>query len=381
MTDFSRPLGRPPSKRTGHINDNNLETSGDSPASAGQLHLSDREADSGGIEYLETAMSEDPFDAESLANFLSNESPLPPVHFDTASTPNGFDHFNGDILSLFNLLSKDFSTEWPEFEPTNKLDNAENLSNAFDEVTDIGIQISDIHLRISKQLVLVRQLPWDKETILKLRCSEGSNTFRQPHQIESVEEFDPMTSTMSLISEFTQLTKGLREPNKDDNRRFSSAQHLANPSRFMDNANLATMLSTNNKLLSIFEYILSRAISALSDAKRQNSTIPLRPLLSLGKYEVSPQIERSIVARLLSNLVSHEIGMLERTLGVPPDWAVIPQDFKDDYRGSAMLGGTRGETMLKAMNVEERDGTDSSDRKDCIVDLLRKRIHELGQMM
>ncbi|KNG89698.1 hypothetical protein ANOM_002341 [Aspergillus nomiae NRRL 13137] len=297
-----------------------------------------------------------------------NVSILPEDLFGMAST--SLDGSGSDPATLFSPVSppmyiQDFAdsrlkypdpaTDFPFLWGSSSDSSALSRCSSFhllDQTYDPGFQLPRLQQQLSKQLFLLRSVSWDITTVMKLDCSPCSC---QRQAGDGSREFNPLSSTFEVISEFEQLLSIVRS-------RLTHQEGGRTPG-FRQEMNVSyslTAMSCYLQLVLIYDCIFSYVLDqASSNPVVRDFILNSTPNISLGGFVVpSP---KNVFGRLFVQLMQLKIRPIEFALGLPPDCCVSEEPNCDSVsRRPGLLGGKQGESILAALKgscLEETDDT------------------------
>ncbi|CAG8938252.1 unnamed protein product [Penicillium salamii] len=220
-----------------------------------------------------------------------------------------------------------------------------------DQKSDPGLQLSHLQQKLSKQLILLRSLSWDVTTVLKL----DSGLCSCQRQSCEREDFNPLTSTFEVISEFEHLLNNIKGM---INRR--ELQGLPGFRQEMNVSYAFTAMSCYLQLVCIYDCIFSYVLDqASNNPVVRDFILHATPNISLGGFIIpSP---KNVCGRSFVELMQFKMRPIESALGLPDDCCLSKEPCRENSPARAgLLSGKQGESLLVALKesgVEETNGT------------------------
>ncbi|KAE8381240.1 hypothetical protein BDV26DRAFT_289728 [Aspergillus bertholletiae] len=306
--------------------------------------------DSGFIPGNGSLIPEDLF-AMASASSLDSGGSDPATLFSPVSPPIYIQDF-ADSRLKYPDPATDFSFLWSSPGDSSALNRCSPF-HLLDQTYDPGFQLPRLQQQLSKQLFLLRSVSWDITTVMKLDCNPCSCQ-RQPG--DGSREFNPLSSTFEVISEFEHLLSTVRS-------RMTHQEGSRTPG-FRQEMNISyslTAISCYLQLVLIYDCIFSYVLDqACSNPVVKDFIVNSTPNISLGGFVVpSP---KNVFGRLFVQLMQLKIRPIESALGLPQDCCVSEEEPYCDSvsRRPGLLGGKQGESILAALKgscVEETDDT------------------------
>ncbi|KAF7592216.1 hypothetical protein BBP40_000487 [Aspergillus hancockii] len=270
----------------------------------------------------------------------------PATLFSPVSPPMYTQDF-ADSLFKFPEPAIDFPFAWSSSGDSSVLSRRPSF-HFLEQNSDPGFQLPRLQQKLSKQLFLLRSLSWDITMVMKLDCGPCSCQ-RQP--CGGNREFNPLTSTFEVISEFEHLLNAVRS--------MINHREVQDTPGFRQEMNVSyslTAMSCYLQLVFIYDCIFSYVLDqASSNPVVRDFILHSTPKISLGGFVVpSP---KNVFGRLFVQLMQLKIQPIESALGLPEDCCISKEPNCDSVSGRAgLLGGKQGESILAALKgsgVEE----------------------------
>ncbi|KAE8366457.1 hypothetical protein BDV27DRAFT_155948 [Aspergillus caelatus] len=263
----------------------------------------------------------------------------PATLFSSVSPPMYIQDF-ADSRFKYPDPATDFPFLWGSSGDSSSLSRCSSF-HLLDQTYDPGFQLPRLQQQLSKQLFLLRSVSWDITTVMKLDCIPCSCQ-RQPG--DGSREFNPLSSTFEVISEFEQLLSIVRSRMTD--------QEGARTPGFRQEINVSyslTAMSCYLQLVLIYDCIISYVLDqASSNPVVRDFILNSTPNISLGGFVVpSP---KNVFGPLFVQLLQLKIRPIECALGLPQDCCISEETNCDSVsRGPGLLGGKQGESILAAL--------------------------------
>lgn len=213
-----------------------------------------------------------------------------------------------------------------------------------------GLQLSEIHYELSKQLYAVKMTPWEVKTILELKLSDESDSL-QTH-------LHPLACVANTSSKLSKLLSS---------QSISLTSHATH---------LLTALTCYILVVSIYDAIFSRVLDWLvMHSNRSSFSQSPSPAIYLGGLQVPPS--QTPAGNMLVVLAKHQLHPIEELMGLPDHFRISSRSDETVRPGeTGLLQGSFGQTLLNAIM---KQGEDRETRQDDIVCVhsLKKKMSQI----
>lgn len=235
---------------------------------------------------------------------------------------------------------------------------------------DPGFQLSCLHQKLSKQLFMLKSLSWDIPSVLKLESGPCSNGCHSRLASRTRREFNPLTSTFSIVSELEHVLNTFKR----------LPAHTTTPTALglrqgMNVSHSLTAMSCYLQLIFIYDCIISYVLEqASSNLLVRDFVLHSTPPVSLGGFLIPAP--PNMVGRLLVQLMQLRMKPIEAALGLPRDVRISGEADGETNSEAGLLGGKQGESLLMALKESGiGDGNDISAAG--AIDSLKEKIERL----
>ncbi|KPM43128.1 hypothetical protein AK830_g3385 [Neonectria ditissima] len=271
--------------------------------------------------------------------------------------------------SMLNNLepTADFSMPWDA--PLDESSHCQPF-HMLEQNADSGFRLSSLHQKLSKELFMLKSLPWDITSVMKLEsgpCSNGCHrgTGKQGR------EFNPLITTFNIIAELEHVFNTFK--NLPTSGAATGAPGLG---QGMNVSHSLTAMSCYLLLIFIYDCIFTHVLDqASNNLLVRDFILHSAPSVSLGWFSIPTQT--NLVGQLFVQLMQLKMKPIETALGLPGDCRVSSEGDEEKMSPTGLLGGKHRESLLAALKGSDIDGGSDLNAAGAL-DSLRDKMARLG---
>lgn len=239
---------------------------------------------------------------------------------------------------------------------------------------DCGLRLSILYRDLSKQLFILRSMPWDMTEVMRLTCIHNSHgDFAKAFQANF--ESNPLAGITKWSAEFAELLGTFQSAMASDCSNAMSAEIFS--STRLGVTDLLGIISCHMLIVSIYDSIFYHFIDQyLHNPYSVNLVMQSAPKLFLGGIEVPPW--PNMMGHLLFCLTESQLRPIELLLGLPDEFCVaLKRNPSSKDRQDGLLSGQCSQSIFTALMQVETEKAAEGIRGKGVIESLKEKTRRV----
>lgn len=242
---------------------------------------------------------------------------------------------------------------------------------------DHGLCLSVLQRDLSKQLFMLKSMPWDVTENMRLTCvHDASGDSSNPSSVDL--GTNPLAKIARATAELDKFLRSLQVPGAGDGSNAAkNVWPLSSIHPRLSIADLLTILTCHILTISIYDFIFSQfADHSLHSPGTVNTVMQSAPKLFLGGAAVPPRLD--LLSHLLYCLTASQLRPIELLLGLPDEFCVsLKRNSADRNKKAGLFSGQSGQLLCATLMKVETERTSKGRGTLGVIESLKERIRRI----
>lgn len=242
---------------------------------------------------------------------------------------------------------------------------------------DGGFRLSILYRELSKQLFILKSMPWDMKEVMRLTCiHDGHGNLAKAFQANF--ESNPLAGIAKWSAEFTEILETFQTAISSQYGNTTANTDMLSSVRLCLSVNdILGIVSCHMLVVSIYDSIFYHFIDqCIHNPGAVKIVMQSAPKLFLGGVAITPWPD--MPSHVLCYLVKSQLRPIELLLGIPDEFCVTLQRGPiNKDREEGLLGGHSSQSFFAALMQVETDQVAGGMYGKGVIESLREKMRRV----